>query len=515
MKVVTAEQMRGIEAAAFASGITPAGLMETAGYGVAMAVASRLGGAAAQRIVVLVGPGNNGGDGLVAARHLYDMGAEVRVYLLAPRPVDDANLQALRERDDVDIIDLDEAKVASDLLPAVGLADAVVDAVLGIGRGRPLQGAFAAALDALSQRKGLLLAVDLPSGLDADSGAVDPHCTAADVTLTLGYSKLGLHLLPGAAHAGEVEVMDIGLDPALGAEIETEVMTLDWARAALPERPLVSNKGTFGRVMVVAGSESYTGAATLACLGALRAGAGLVTLAALPSVRAAAAAQLAEVTYLTLPESDGGPSSDAPGLVAGALPGYDVLLLGPGLGQSGGVQALVRGLLAAPALEGKPAVIDADALNTLARGGPWHETLKANAVLTPHPGELARLAHSSVAEVQSRRLDLARECAASWGQTLVLKGSETVVAASSGRTLLSPFANPALATAGTGDVLAGAIAGLLAQDVPAFEAAGLGVYLHAAAAELYADDYGPSGLLASEVAAGVARAAAALRRGEG
>ena len=514
MKLVTAAQMRAIEAAAFASGMTPEGLMETAGRGVALAVASRLGGAPAERIVVLVGPGNNGGDGLVAARHLYDMGAEVRVYLLAKRSADDANMQAIRQRDDIDVIELDESNVASELIPDVQHADATIDAVLGIGRGRALEGVFAQALDALRQRRGLLLAVDLPSGLDADTGAVDPHCPAADVTLTFGYSKLGLHMLPGAAHAGDVEVMDIGLDPALGADIDTEIMTADWARAMLPERPLVSNKGTFGRVMVVAGSQSYTGAATLACLGALRAGAGLVTLAALPPVRAAVAAQLPEVTYLMLPEADDAPSGDAAGAVAAVLAGYDVLLLGPGLGLSEGAQALVHGLLEAPALDGLPVVIDADALNTLARGHAWHESLSARAVLTPHPGELARLAHKSVAEVQSRRLDVARECAAAWGQTIVLKGSETVITDAQGRTLLSPFSNPALATAGTGDVLAGAIAGLMAQGVQPFESAGLGVYLHAAAAELYASDYGPSGLLASEVATGLARVAARLRRGE-
>jgi len=514
MKLVTAQQMRDIEAAAFAAGVSPEGLMETAGRGVAQAVAARLGGAPAQRVVVLVGPGNNGGDGLVAARHLYDMGAEVHVYLLAPRGEDDVNLRQVRERDDIEVSQLTESDVVSELVPDMEHADVVIDAVLGIGRMRPLEGAFAAALEAAKQCRGLLLAVDVPSGLDADTGKVDPHCAAADVTLTFGYSKLGLHLLPGAALAGEVEVMDIGLDPELGAGIDTEIMTADWAREKLPDRPLVSNKGTFGRVMIVAGSESYTGAAILSCLGALRAGAGLVTLAALPSVRAAAAAHVAEVTYIKLPEVDGMPAPEAAGVVAGALSGYDVLLLGPGLSMSDGAQELVRGLLAAPAVSELPVIIDADALNTLARGTSWHETLQARAILTPHPGELARLAHSSVPEVQSRRLDVARECAAAWGQTVILKGSETVVANADGRVLLSPFANPALATAGTGDVLAGTIAGLLAQDVEPFEAAGLGVYLHAAAAELYASDYGPSGLLASEVADGVAQAAARLRRGE-
>ena len=175
---------------------------------------------------------------------------------------------------------------------------------------------------------------------------------------------------------------------------------------------------------------------------------------------------------------------------------------------------LVRGLLGAPGLKVLPMVIDADALNTLARSHAWHESLTTRAVLTPHPGEMARLSHSSAAEVQSRRIDVTRESAAAWGQTVVLKGSQTIIAEPGGKTLISPFANPALATAGTGDVLAGAIAGLLAQGVEPFEASGLGVYLHAAAAELYAAEYGPSGLLASEVAAGVARAAARLRRGE-
>jgi NAD(P)H-hydrate epimerase len=239
-----------------------------------------------------------------------------------------------------------------------------------------------------------------------------------------------------------------------------------------------------------------------------------VTLAAIPAVRAAAAAQLLEVTFLTLPESADGPTGDAAGSVAEALTGYDVLLLGPGLGRSQGAQALVRGLLTAAADDGTPCVVDADALNILAEDAAWPASLRPQAVLTPHPGEFARLARSSVPEVQARRLDAAREAAAAWGQTVVLKGAETVIAAPDGRLLLSPFANPALATAGTGDVLAGAIAGLLAQGLDSFTAAGLGVYLHGDAAELYADDYGPSGLLASEVAAGIARSAARLRRGD-
>ncbi len=503
--------MRAIEAAAFAAGATPAGLMETAGTAVAHAVRDHLGGARAQRIIVLVGPGNNGGDGLVAARHLYDEGADVRVYLLAHRPEDDANLQAVRQRD-LEIVEVEAGSVGRELRTDLARADAVIDAVLGTGNLRPLNGAIAEALDALKERRCLLFAVDLPSGLDAGTGVVDPHCAAADVTLTLGYSKIGLHLLPGSSYSGEVEVLDIGLDDSLAADVRVEVMTLAWARAALPDRPLISNKGTFGRVMVVAGSINYTGAATLVCLGALRAGAGLVTLACLPEVRAAVAAQLPEVTFLMLPEADGEHAANAADVVVRSLEGYDVLVVGPGLGQSNGAQALVRGLVTSAAVADLPVVIDADGLNALARQYAWHESLACRAVLTPHPGELARLTHTSVREVQAQRLETTRQCAAEWHQTLLLKGAQTIVADASGRVLLSPFANAALATAGTGDVLAGAIAGLLAQDVEPFTATGLGVYLHGAAGELYDDEYGSSGLLASELGAGIARAAAELRR---
>ena len=513
MKLVTSDQMRAIEAAAFAAGATPEGLMETAGRRVAEAVAHRLGGARAKRILILVGPGNNGGDGLVAARYLHDEGADVRCLLLAPRREEDSNLAAVRERD-IDLIEPDEATVSDLVAHDLQRCDAVIDAVLGTGRQRPLEGMVARVFDGMGERRCPLLAVDLPTGVNADTGGVDEHAAMADVTLTLGYSKLGLHLLPGSNYAGEVEVLDIGLDPALGADIDVEIMTSDWAREALPARPLVANKGTFGRVMVVAGSESYTGAATLCCLGALRAGAGLVTLACVPSVRAAVAAQLPEVTFLVLPEQNGGVSHEAAAAVASGLDGYDVLLIGPGLSQSQGAQAVVRTLVTFPELASIPVVIDADGLNALSRAPGWHETIACRAVLTPHPGEIGRLMRRRVAEVQADRLAVARECASTWGQTVVLKGAETVVAGAEGGVMLSPFANAALATAGTGDVLAGTIAGLLAQDVDRFTAAALGVYLHGAAAELYENEYGSSGLLASELGAGIAKVAATLRRAE-
>ncbi|HEY4684960.1 MAG TPA: NAD(P)H-hydrate dehydratase [Dehalococcoidia bacterium] len=513
MKLVTTAEMRAIEEAAFRAGFTATGLMENAGRAIAEAVRDHLGSARARRVLVLVGPGNNGGDGLVAARYLHDSGADVSVCLLAPRAADDANLAAVRSRE-IEVIEpvSPAGGAAGALADAVGRADAVIDAVLGIGRQRPLGGAIAGALDLLRSRRAPLFAVDLPTGVDADSGAADPHAAAVDVTLALAYSKIGLHVLPGAACAGRVHVLDIGLDPALGDAIPTELLTEDWARAALPARPAESNKGTFGRVLVVAGSERYVGAAALACLGALRAGAGLVTLAAIDPVRAAVAAQLPEVTYLPLPEADGGIDAAAADVILGALAGHDALLVGPGLGLATGTQALVRRLLASAPQT--PVVVDADALNALSRLAGWQDEVKASAVLTPHPGELARLTGGSVAEVQADRLGTARRSAQGWRQTVVLKGASTVVAQPDGRALISPYANAALATAGTGDVLAGAIAGLIAQGVAPFAAAGLGVYLHGAAAASFEEEYGASGLLASELGAAIARVAARLRRGE-
>src|SRR3990170_3133676 len=241
MKLVTAAEMRALEQAAFAGGATAAGLMENAGRAVAEAVRDHLGGVRARRVLVLVGPGNNGGDGLVAARHLCDFGADVTVCLLAPRPEDDPNLAAVRSRD---VAVIEPASPASALDEAVGRADAVVDAVLGIGPRRPLAGPFAAALDLSKARRGPLFAVDLPTGVDADSGAADPHAAPADVTLALGYSKIGLHVLPGAASGARVRVPDPAPAPARATPPPTELLPAAGPRPALPPRPAESNKGS-------------------------------------------------------------------------------------------------------------------------------------------------------------------------------------------------------------------------------------------------------------------------------
>jgi NAD(P)H-hydrate epimerase len=511
MKLVTAEEMRHLEEQAAAAGKPSSMLMENAGFAVANAVREHIGGARARRIIVMVGPGNNGGDGLVAARHLYEFGEDVFVYLLAGRPEGDAHLEALRRRG-VEIAQVSEPGAQARFEDALRRADLVIDAVLGSGRLRPLEGPIASAFDLLKGRRAPLFSIDLPTGVDADSGTVDPHASGADVTFALGFSKVGLHTLPGSSMAGRVEVLDIGLEPNAGDLLRIELLTPDWAQNHLPERPASSNKGTFGRVLVIAGSRSFVGAATLCSLGALRAGAGLVTLAAIDSVRAATATRMPEVTYLPLPEADGGIAEAAGSVIAREMSRYSALIIGPGLGQAPETAQMVRGLLTLPEIADLPVVLDADALNALARWRGWEDEIKAGAVLTPHPGELSRMTGASIPELQGERLEAARRFAKAWRQTLVLKGAHTVISNEDGYALISPFATASLAAAGTGDVLAGVIAGLLAQGLGRWEAAALGVYLHGAAAESFRDDYGESGLLASELGSGVARVAADLRR---
>lgn len=512
MKLVTAAEMRALEESAEAEGITTAMLMENAGRAVAEAVRRRLAGARGMRIVILVGPGNNGGDGLVAARHLYDFGEDVFVYLLAPRD-GDPQLAALSGRE-LEIVSASADGAEGQLVDALARADAIIDAILGTGRARALEGETGSVLDRLKESPGVLFALDLPTGLDADTGEVDPLTPPADVTLALGFSKVGLHTLPGSRFAGEVEVLDIGLPESAGEGISTELLTPEWVRERLPERPVSSNKGSFGRVLVVAGSASYTGAAGLTALGALRAGVGLVTLASTAEVRAAVAAYLPEVIFSVLPSEDGRLAAAGADAIVRDLERYDAVIIGPGLGDSNETAALARGILTHPAIESVPVVVDADGLNVLARWRGWQDEVKARLVLTPHPGELARLSGQGVPELQAERLIAAGRYAGEWRQTLLLKGAHTVIASPAGGKLVSPFATAALATGGTGDVLAGVIGGYLAQGLSLRDAAGVAVFLHGAAALEYEDVYGESGLLASELAASVARVAARLRRGE-
>lgn len=517
MKIVTAEQMREIDRKAADSGVTTDFLMENAGRAVAQELRKHVDFIAGNSILTLAGPGNNGGDALVAARYLHEWGAEISVYLMSDRSADDINLKKLRHPD-IKIQQMAGDTKFSRLKELLSKAAIVIDGILGTGRARPIQGEFLEVLNRLNREKLkrpeiFIVAVDIPTGLNSDTGAVDHSCPSADITITLGLPKPGLYNFPGAERAGKVIIADIGIPSALSAGIPTELMTREWARSAIPPRPASANKGTFGRILAAVGSENYIGAAYLACMGAARAGAGVVTLSTAKSLQPVLASKLTEVTYAPLPESEKGLLSDkASAAILSILPFYRIILMGCGLGQHAHTKEFVKGILFGLPENPPMLVLDADALNVLSEVQGWWKKLPLGTIITPHAGEMARLLGISIEEVQRNRFEVARRAAANWHKVVVLKGAFTIIAEPKGKMRVSGVANAGLATAGTGDVLAGVIAGLAAQGIPLFDAASLGVYLHAAAGEQVADELGNMGMLASDLLPALPRVIKELRQ---
>ncbi len=498
MKIVSVEQMRELEARAERElGMSSRVLMEYAGRSAADLFRQWAGEIAEKNVVLLIGPGNNGGDGLVMAQHLKNWGARITLYLWKSERI------VLGGQGGLSVPVREDLK---HLQVALASADYVLDAILGTGRSRPLDPTMRAALalvrEERARRRSLrVVAVDLPTGLNADTGEVDEGAIAADLTITLANPKLGLFFFPGAGLVGDLLVGSIGLPPGMDDQIHLEMITDAMVRAALPPRPLESNKGTYGKVLLLAGSPMYPGSAFLAATAAGRVGAGLVTLATTPEMLPVYSVKLSEATFARLPAESATPKERA--AVLHALEGYRALVLGPGLGRSEPTQQMLlevlAGLRAQPEASRPKLVIDADGLNNLAPLERWWELLPAESVLTPHPGEMSRLTRQTVSGGGLDRLEVAQSKAREWGQIVVLKGACTIVAAPDGRTRINWRGNPALATAGTGDVLAGAVAGLLAQGMAPFEAATAGVFLHSRAGLLVSETVGDAGLLASDL----------------
>ena len=517
VKIVTAAQMTALEQASEARGVSTDQLMENAGLAVAQVAREMMGGAAGARVTALIGPGNNGADGLVAARHLRRWGAEVTACLLTRRSDPDPKLDLARQYG-VSVIDLageaDEIG-RGELERLLKRSRLVIDAVLGTGRARPLDGVVKQASQLLSGCRiagsgPVVLALDLPTGINSDTGMVDPACFTADVTVALANPKTGLVTLPGAAHTGSLRVVDIGLPAGVedGVDLDLELLTDKWVASRLPPRPLDSHKGTFGHALVVAGSRNYVGAAFLASQGAVRAGAGLVTLATPQSVYPMAAAKLTEVIHLPLPEDqDGRFHPDGVATLREAGGRYSAMLVGCGLGKSAGTSGFVERLLLDGPLDGAidrpgrapPVIIDADGLNNLAQHAEWWRRLGRPAVVTPHPGEMATLTGGAISTVQEDRVATARHWAGSWNVAVVLKGPYTVVSDPDGLARIAPFANPGLASGGTGDVLSGIIVALLAQGLSTMDAACCGVYLHGLAGESVRLRIGDTGAIATDL----------------
>ncbi len=509
MPLVTAEQMRELEAAAVAAGTSEEELMANAGLAAAQEAWMAVGAMEGRAILVLVGPGKNGGDGLIAALQLQEMGAIAGVYLLRPRADDDPLWRQVVEADIPTNGVADDDDELSALAGMLGESSCVLDALLGTGSSRAIDGDLERVLARLREARDAeiapqLIALDVPTGVDANSGNVDECTVVADSTITFGYPKVGLFAMPGRRFAGRVVPVDIGLPADAAVELPYDEISFRQVQQVLPERPDDAHKGSFGRAVLAAGSRRYPGAARLAAEAAARSGAGLVVLAAPQSIQPLLVHGLPDVVHEPLPgddASDGVLNSIAARALLRALGGADALLIGPGLSLSGATEEFTRGLVSGlDAIAGLRAVVfDADALNALAQSPDWHSRLNLARVLTPHPGEMARLTAVSVEEVQSNRLRSATEYARVSNSVVVLKGACTVVAAPDGRARISGAANAMLATAGTGDVLAGMLVGLIAQGLDPFDAASAAVYLHAEAGRLVAESHGAAAGLAQDL----------------
>lgn len=512
MKLVTAEQIRAVEAAAEAAGTPASELMQQAGLSAAQIVWRHIDGDPDRPVLILVGPGNNGGDGLVAATGLREVGGEVHAYLLRPRDEADPVWRAAQQAGvPTTIAEADPDLERLDTL--LGEASCAVDALLGTGsrfggsEGRAIKGTLAAVLDHLAEARAarpelLLIALDLPTGIDADTGGADSHAVAADLTVCFGYAKVGLTQAPGRMLAGDIVVAPLELPAEAEAALPYDEVEPRLARLGVVPRPPDANKGTFGHAMIAAGSTRYPGAARLAAEACARSGAGLTTLAVPAVVQALVAPSFPDATYEPLPSQAGAMrGAEAARRLLRALDGCDALLLGPGLSLTPATEEFTRSLLAGlDAVNGLRAVVlDADALNALARHREWAAWSAVPRVLTPHPGELARLLRTSVAAVQANRLDAALRTARETQSVVVLKGAGTIIATPEGRAAVSRIANPMLATGGTGDVLGGILVGLLAQGAAPFEAACTAVYLHAVAAAEVERDLGAAPGLAQDL----------------
>jgi hydroxyethylthiazole kinase-like uncharacterized protein yjeF len=513
MKLVTIPQMHLIEQEADSGGLSYEKMMENAGNNLSKEVLQL---AYAQddeeeiQVLGLVGPGNNGGDTLVALTHLAEKGWKARAYLMHRKVAGDALIKRLEEASG-EVYPADKDDNFHQLQAFLESADVVLDGVLGTGIKLPLKDEFGSVLAAVQgiltemEWPPYIIAVDCPSGIDCDSGRVAPQTVPADATVTMAAIKQGLLKLPAYDMIGELRVVEIGPLDDLNSwkAIKNEVADEGLAKSLLPFRPTDAHKGTFGTALIAAGSINYTGAAFLAGKAAYRIGAGLVTLAIPASLHGALAGQFPEATWVLLPHELGVISSGAADVLKKNLDRATALLVGPGLGMEDTTKDFIANLLniaedkhihgrlgfvqadaEKPGSKSVPLpamIFDADGLKLLAKLPGWPKLLPAPAILTPHPGEMSVLTGLTIEEIQKDRLKVASKFAQEWGHVVVLKGAFTVIAAPDGRTTTIPVATPALARAGTGDVLAGLITGLRAQGVDAYDAARAGAWIHAQA----------------------------------
>jgi NAD(P)H-hydrate epimerase len=505
MKIVTGTEMQALDRRTIMEARVPSSvLMERAGEGIVRHLEEYYGSAQGKTITIFCGKGNNGGDGLVVARLLRRRHARIHVVLLTPT-TDLSRDTAAMYRRLVQVAGraaISRFRSADQVKPLLASSDILIDALLGTGLSSVVTGAYREAVGLINSAGKPVIAIDIPSGLHADTGAILGQAIHATLTITCGLPKLGLYVGAGIDQAGAIRIVDIGIPPAYVDAIEsrTLLLTSDSAFRSLPERASSAHKGTFGHAGIIAGSVGKTGAAVLAAQAALRVGAGLVTVATPSSVNDVLEAKLLEAMTMPLPETKARTLARS-GLdrVLAFMQARTAIAIGPGLSTHHETVELVQSLM--KHLD-RPSVLDADALNALAGRASLLTECKTPPILTPHPGEMARLeVDATTQSVNADRIGTARRFARERGVFVVLKGARTVIARPDGLVAICPTGNPGMATAGTGDVLTGMIAGLLAQKVPAWEAACAAAYFHGSAGDLASQHLGQPGMLASDLIA--------------
>lgn len=500
MLLATAEQMRRLDAAAADNYSIPSiVLMENAGRGAVECIVDEFGNPAGSKVSIFVGPGNNGGDGLVMARHLISSDCDVHIFMLVDpqRLSGDAQVNhAIVTRLGLPVhLCRDTEELAAGEKHFVD-SWLIIDALFGTGLTRPVSGHFGVAIDIINRLPCHVMAVDIASGLDSDTGQPLGSSVRADLTATFGLAKPGHFVEPGRDATGELRIVDISIPKQAVREAGLHCQVIDEYTLPLHKRPAASHKGTFGHLLVAAGSSGKTGAAILTVQGALRCGTGLVSLCAPRQLNDIYESSLLEA--MTIPmRSDYLLTVEDYTLIQESMDGKQAIVVGPGLGQEPDTVELVNALYSECQL---PMVVDADGLNIIAALPGGIAYAAGPRIVTPHPGEMARLAGLSVADIQKNRVRTAADFAKNNGVIVVLKGAGTIVAAPDGRMAINITGNPGMACGGMGDVLAGIIGGLLCQGYSGWDACRLAVFTHGLAADRLARQY-RFGYLASEVAA--------------
>lgn len=503
MYLLTAEEMREMDRRTIETfGLPGRLLMENAGRGAARMLMALYPDIASRSVAVVAGRGNNGGDGFVIARCLAAYGIDVTVYLLTDHLLlkgDAAENFNLLAPLDIPVVEIQDKETFGQHKAAMAHKAIWVDAIFGTGLNADVRGFFKSVIRFINDLNKPVFAVDIPSGLHTDTGQPCGTCIRAAATATFGFAKLGHIIYPGAEYTGLLKIVDIGIPPHIANQVAPgqRLLTADMVGDALAPRPPDAHKGQTGHLLVVAGSPGKTGAAAMTSLSGLRAGAGLVTLGIPEQLNSVLEPQALEVMTYPLPQTSDGSLSDAGGeTVLSLLADKQCLAIGPGIGTGAETKQLVCQLITESPV---PVVVDADGLNLLADDPARLKKKKAEIILTPHPGEMARLIQSTPAAVQADRVTCARSFARKYRVHVILKGARTVIAHPDGEIYVNPTGNPGMASAGMGDVLTGIVSGLVCQGYSPAMSARLGTYLHGAAGDMLAKRVGPVGFIASDV----------------